>query len=84
LKRLVDWRALLVAAAVTGVWVRVVVCRRGFEGFPFEWRWYPDSSPRIPERYDLLALDVGVWFLLFYGTIRGFIIMRDSRLRKGR
>jgi hypothetical protein len=81
LKQLVNWRVLLAAAAVTGVWMEVVICRRGFEGFPFAWRWYEHSSPPIPQRYDLLLADVGLWFVFFYGAIRGFILMRNSRIR---
>ena len=67
----------MVTALLTGVWTALVVCRPGFEGVPFAWRWYPHSSPRPPERYDLLVVDVAIWFFVFYGVVQGFVLIRN-------
>lgn len=82
LPRLLDRRALIITALMAGVWTALVVCRPGFEGMPFAWRSYPHSSPRPPARYDLLVVDVAIWFSVFYGAVRGFMLIRNRDWRR--
>jgi hypothetical protein len=73
--------ALLLTAILTAVWTLVVICRPpdGRAGIPFAWR---DFDHVRWTRHDLLALDIALWFGVFYATVRGFLAMIGSRHRQ--
>jgi hypothetical protein len=80
-KRFPHRRLILGAAALTALWSWLVLFGRGFRagGFPFSYNW---SGYAMRWEYGWVALDLALWFIIFYAGLRGFALMQGSPFRR--
>jgi len=83
-ERSVRGRLLAVAAALTALWGWLVVWQPRYvsDGSACTSEWYQQFGPSSLGRYGIFALEVAMWFFLFYVTLRGFTSMQKSPFRR--